>query len=169
VILNEPNEKKIALDQAEKIANECLERLTPHCERIAIAGSIRRKKEFVKDIEIVAIPKPYGIGLFESGIAAEVNQWEKVKGDLPCKYTQRILPQGVKLDLFFASPINWGWIYAVRTGSAKFSKRLAMHLPFAGLVAVDGKLYRDQEVVRVSEEEDLFELLSIRFVEPSKR
>ncbi len=85
-----------------QIAEKVKAQLAPHCERIEIAGSIRRKKPDVGDIEIVAIPKPYNIGLFESGIATIVKQWEKVKGELPCKYTQRILPEGIKLDLFFA-------------------------------------------------------------------
>lgn len=106
------------LEEAQVIAERIKAELAPHCERIEIAGSIRRKKPEVGDIEIVAIPKPYDIGLFESGITPVVNQWEKVKGELPCKYTQRILPEGIKLDLFFAEPDNWGLIYAIRTGNA---------------------------------------------------
>jgi DNA polymerase/3'-5' exonuclease PolX len=89
------------LEQALEIAEKVKALLAPHCERIEIAGSIRRKKPDVKDIEIVAIPKPFDTGLFESGIATVVNKWQKVKGELPCKYTQRILPEGIKLDLFF--------------------------------------------------------------------
>lgn len=54
--------------------------LEPHCHRIAIAGSIRRKRPVCNDIEIVAIPRPYNVGLFSSGIATVVNNWEKVKG-----------------------------------------------------------------------------------------
>ncbi len=108
---------------AERIKSE----LAPYCERLEIAGSIRRKKPEVKDIEIVAIPKPYEIDMFESNLAIAVNQWEKVKGNLQygkCKYTQRILPDGIKLDLFFAEPGNWGLIYAIRTGSADYSHRV---------------------------------------------
>lgn len=76
--------------EAYQIATRIKAELQPHCERIEIAGSIRRNKPEVKDIEIVAIPKPYEIGLFESGIASVVNNWQKVKGELPCKYTQRM-------------------------------------------------------------------------------
>jgi len=93
------NINRMKLEEAQVIAEKTKALLAPYCERIEIAGSIRRKKPDVGDIELVAIPKPYNIGLFESGIATEVNQWEKVKGELPCKYTQRILPEGIKLDL----------------------------------------------------------------------
>jgi len=41
------------------IAEQVKAELQPHCIRIEIAGSIRRKKPECRDIEIVAIPKPY--------------------------------------------------------------------------------------------------------------
>ena len=157
-------------EQALEIAEKVKALLAPHCERIEIAGSIRRKKPEVGDIEIVAIPKPYDIGLFESGIATVVKQWEKVKGELPCKYTQRILPEGIKLDLFFAEPDNWGNIFAMRTGSATYSHlELASRWSSMGYKSEGGYLHRDGERIAVREEEDLFKLLGIPFVEPEQR
>lgn len=41
---------------ALRIAQELVERLRPACTRIEIAGSVRRGKPDVKDIEIVAVP-----------------------------------------------------------------------------------------------------------------
>ncbi len=144
--------------------------LSPHCLQIAIAGSIRRKKTEVKDIEIVAIPKPYETGLFESGIAAVVNQWEKVKGELPSKYTQRILPEGIKLDLFFAERENWGLILAIRTGSAEYShKVLATECVKRGYKSVDGHLTHEGKRVAILEEKDLFKRIGLAYVEPEKR
>src|SRR6201986_1940863 len=131
-------------EEALKIAEGVREQLRPHCYRCEIAGSIRRKKEEVKDIEIVAIPKPYDIGLLEHGITTVVKQWKKIKGELPCKYTQRELPEGIKLDLFFAEEINWGYIYAIRTGSAEYSHRmLARSWVKRGYKGVDGYLSKD--------------------------
>lgn len=49
--------KRLPLAEAKKVAEELVEEMHPYCDRIAIAGSIRREKEFVNDIEIVAIPK----------------------------------------------------------------------------------------------------------------
>lgn len=156
--------------EAYKIATRIKAELAPHCERIEIAGSIRRNKPEVKDIEIVAIPKPYEIGLFESGIASVVNNWQKVKGELPCKYTQRILPDGIKLDLFFATPENWGLIYAIRTGSAEYSHQvLATGWVKKGYKSIDGQLISNGYPVIVREEEDLFRLIGLPFIEPEKR
>lgn len=169
------------LEYAKVIAEELVKQLAPHCERIQIAGSIRREKPEVKDIEIVAIPKPYEIGLFESGIATVVNRWEKVKGELPCKYTQRLInldhspsypERGIKLDLFFATPKNWGLILAIRTGSANYSHQvLAMGWVRKGYESIEGNLYHKASRWErsIPEEKDLFDLIGIKWVEPKER
>jgi DNA polymerase/3'-5' exonuclease PolX len=162
-----------SLKEAESIANDILNQIKPFCERCEIAGSIRRKKEMVKDIEIVAIPKPYQHGLFEDGIASVVNKWQKEKGELEygkCKYTQRILPEGIKLDLFFAEQGNWGLIFAIRTGSADYSyKVLATGWKNLGYTSEGGYLTQNGKVYDVPEEVDLFRRLNIPFTEPEKR
>jgi len=158
------------LEQALEIAEKVKALLAPHCERIEIAGSIRRKKPDVKDIEIVAIPKPFDTGLFESGIATVVNQWQNVKGELPCKYTQRILPEGIKLDLFFAERGNWGLIYAIRTGSADYShKVLATEWVKRGYKSEGGYLVANGKQIAVLEEEDLFRRIGVPFKAPELR
>ena len=158
------------LQKALNIAEKVKSLLAPHCERIEIAGSIRRQKPNVKDIEIVAIPKHFETGLFESGIATVVNKWDKVKGELPCKYTQRILPDGIKLDLFFAERGNWGLIYAIRTGSAEYShKVLATQWVKRGYKSEGGYLLYNGRKILVLEEEDLFKRIGVPFVEPEFR
>ena len=164
---------EIPYKDAKEIADKLVLLLSPHCLRIQIAGSIRREKQIVGDIEIVAIPKPYQTGLFEDGLASVVNQWEKVKGELDygkTKYTQRILPEGIKLDLFFAEEGNWGIILAIRTGSADYShKILASGWVKRGYKSEGGYLIKDGKTYEVREEKDLFERLGIPYVEPRDR
>ena len=166
-------DKTYPYTEALQIARDILEQLRPHCDRIIIAGSLRRECLQVGDIEIVAIPKPYETGLFESGLASVVNQWPKVKGEMEygvTKYTQRILPSGIKLDLFFAEPGNWGTILAIRTGSAEFShKVLACGWVKLGYESKGGYLYRDGKYRATPEEIDLFNIINIPFVEPKNR
>lgn len=45
------------LAQARAVADLLVSYLAPACERIEIAGSIRREVPEVKDIELVAIPR----------------------------------------------------------------------------------------------------------------
>jgi DNA polymerase/3'-5' exonuclease PolX len=102
---------------------------------------------------------------------AAVNQWPAVKGKPEGKYTQRRLPDGIMLDLFMADVENWGLIFAIRTGSADFSRHiLATGWVKAGYHSEDGRLRtRDGTIVPVREEQDLFALLGIPFVEPEAR
>ncbi len=48
--------RPIRLADANPIAQRLHELLRPACERVAIAGSIRRAKPLVADIELVAMP-----------------------------------------------------------------------------------------------------------------
>lgn len=161
------------LADAKNIANGVVEQLRPHSIRIEIAGSIRREKPEVKDIEICCIPMPYSTGLFEDGLAAVVNQWPKVKGELTygiARYTQRLLPQGIKLDLFFADPGNWGNIFLIRTGDWEFSKKfMGVLLPRNGYKQADGVLKHNDKVIPCPEEADLFLRAGIKYIEPRNR
>jgi DNA polymerase/3'-5' exonuclease PolX len=80
------------LKEAKIIAEKYLSILKPFCERIEIAGSIRREQPFPNDIELVCIRK--GRELFN--FVEAVDQWKKVKGKPSGKYTQRSLHEGTK-------------------------------------------------------------------------
>lgn len=160
---------KYPYSQILPIAQRVLALLAPHCDRCEIAGSVRRQKPECKDIEVVAIPKPYDTGLFTSGIATVLNQWPIVKGQLPCLYTQRILPEGIKLDFFVANPENFGYIYMLRTGSREFNFKWVIDLKNLGYKPHDGAIYSNGHPVRVPEESDVFRLLKRDFVKPENR
>lgn len=154
--------------EIKKIADEVVELLSPHCERIEIAGSVRRKSEDSKDIEIVAIPKPYDIGLFTSGIALVLNNWKIIRGRLPCKYTQRVF-KDIKIDIFFADEMNFGYLFAIRTGPAEFSHLLAKKWIGAGYKGEGGYLYSRGNRIPVAEEYDLFGLIGMDYIHPQER
>jgi hypothetical protein len=77
------------------LAEQCRAALAPSCHRIEIAGSIRRGKPQVEDIELVALPKLVPADLFGDAMTADlefcavVNQWPAIKGQATGKYTQR--------------------------------------------------------------------------------
>lgn len=180
------------LEEAQLIADEVYNELYPFCERIMIAGSIRRKKPNVGDIEIVCIPKRGQQNSRKTGKPAPimgyiqtVQQWVKIKGEPWDKYTQRFVhPKGddnlnktIKLDIFTADVDNWGYILAIRTGSAEYShKVLATGWVRAGYRGQDGYLVKPEtknsaivEIIPVREEEDLFKLIGINYEKPEER
>jgi DNA polymerase/3'-5' exonuclease PolX len=163
---------------AQKIAEQLKSELLPYCDRIEIAGSIRRSKPEVKDIELVCITKKEQASLFDLPEMMQpikefvdiVNKYERVKGSAIGKYTQRILPEGIKLDLFTATKDNWGLIYAIRTGSADYSHYiLATRWVKLGYISKNGFLHKDGKIIPVQEEQELFDLLKMPWIEPHKR
>src|SRR5690242_17561878 len=97
---------KIPLAAAWELANRVLTELAPFCERIKIAGSIRREKPEVKDLEIVCIPKTHRVpgpaDLFGPGpdttevvpgFIEAVNRYRAIKGRPEGKYTQRVVQE----------------------------------------------------------------------------
>jgi len=157
--------------------------LAPHCDRIEIAGSVRRRCSSVGDIEIVCIPKIYEAGLFgnEPERTTEwfqtIEQWKRIRGDQNGKYMAREvkipkLDWIIQVDIFTATSINWGLILAIRTGSARYSHMvLACGWVRAGYNSVDGNLVRAStgEIIPTPEEEDLFRLAQVKWIEPERR
>jgi DNA polymerase/3'-5' exonuclease PolX len=174
------------LEDALPIAKLWVRNLEPYCDRIEIAGSIRRQKPDVKDIEIVCIPKESTLTdlfgatqtLRVSGFAALLSEAENndeiivVSGKLHTgKYIKIFLKEyGIKIDLFTATKDNWGHILAIRTGSADYSHRVLAHYWVkAGYHSIEGQLTRNGVPVPVREERDLFDLIGIEYTEPWMR
>jgi DNA polymerase/3'-5' exonuclease PolX len=99
------------LNKALMIAEEIVESLRPHCELINVAGSCRREKVEVKDIELVVVPKPRIIkdvfgeamtaGRAKGFVVCVEALGERLKGSaLDGRQVDIKLTQGLKLDLF---------------------------------------------------------------------
>lgn len=122
---------------ARKIAVAICYRLQPHCTLINLAGSIRRMKAEVKDIEIICLPKKKEVfentlfGQGESSFVVDpefveiVNSLGKViKGKPTGKYIQIELPENINLDLFIPDDFDYYRQFCVRTGSADYSHKV---------------------------------------------
>lgn len=170
------------LTDAQPLADRIVADLAPYCEpgRCVVAGSVRRRKTEVGDIEVVCIPRQVTADLFNEAtvvmpeFARAVDRWPAVKGLPSGRYTQRRLPEGIVLDLFMARPANWGLILAIRTGSARYSHEvLAAGWCRQGYHSVDGYLCGIvnglAQRIAVPEEADLFRLAGVPWVEPEAR
>ena len=197
---------RIPLAEAEAIAQEIVALLCPSCTRIEIVGSIRRRREDVGDVEIVCIPKPgepirdmFGSTLGYNKSPFEVACWQMLAARVFShrldtnghraygERYKRLLYYDIPLDLFAViEPAQWGVIYAIRTGSAEFSRRLVTprYMRADGLLPSDyairdGQLWREpwsQEqrrivpmVVPTPEEADLFRAIGLAWIPPEER
>lgn len=157
---------KVSLERAQRTAEQVIKRLAPYCKRIQVAGSIRRKKPEVKDIEILLIPNPSESWQLNSAIKALGN---RIKGGP--KYVQ-VDVGTCMVDLFFATEQNWGTLLLIRTGSAENNIRLctrardlnmALHADGSGLFnAEDKRIAGDTE-------QSIYNALGLKYQEPWER
>lgn len=181
--------KRIALEAAELIAEAFLHHMRPRAERIEVAGSIRRRKPDIGDIEIVMVPKlhqeldlfgqPAGpfLDRIDEGIE-EYSRLSKLGGGALVKLNggSKYIKLhetccDVQIDLFIVRPpAEWGPIFAIRTGSADFSKRLVSELKRYDLRCEDGRVVdKKGNVIHCPEEEDFFRAARVKFVPPERR
>lgn len=154
---------KLLLRDAQWLAYEIVSWLQPGARQIAVAGSIRRHKPLVGDIEIVAEPVlTVSRNLFgeETGHTSALDlivehhiaagHWEydpQVKRNSP-KYKRLFVPSmNVAVDLFFVAARNWGNQLVIRTGSSDFGRLMLTARALGGLMPPglshhDGYLYR---------------------------
>lgn len=181
------------LAPAQNLAERIIQTMQPYCHRVAIAGSIRRQKPEVKDIEIVAVPKlGQAKDLFGAEFENELFKWARqIEAEGRIQWikpgTAEIIPwpiqeqgrywrgwlakAGMKLDLFLATPETWGVIYLIRTGSAEFSQRMVGKECWrTGYRFDDGKLFdANGQFVATPEESDVFNALGVNWIEPEAR
>jgi DNA polymerase/3'-5' exonuclease PolX len=126
------------LEQATQIATRLVYLLRPSCHQIQIGGSIRRCKPMPKDIEIVYIPREEPrvidlMGTTESYSLTDDTLVDLIKDRILKRDThvkrwgpkyKRLIHVASKqvVELFAATPDNWGLILALRTGPGDFNK-----------------------------------------------
>lgn len=170
---------KRPLVEARRVADALIAELAPLCERIEVAGSIRRGKAEVGDIELMAIPQPVTDLFGEPLERTEVDWWlddQVPQGDISKngpKYKQ-FMWLDFQVDLFLADPRNWGLIFMLRTGPVEFSHAMVTLRTWGGYKPADimvdgGRVLRRNVTVAVPEERDLFALWGLDYIEPEER
>lgn len=166
---------------ALSVAQELERALAPYCERTLIAGSLRRQKPEIGDIELVVMPKleveldmfgqPSGShSLLDDGLALLRTEGYTKNG---AKFKQFVY-EGAPVDLFITSPETWACVATIRTGSADFTHWLVTARRSGGgcpshLSFKDGRLMNGSRPVVTPDERDLFEALGQPWIEPIDR
>ena len=178
---------RIPLNRALNIAQRFLKELEGCCEKMVIAGSIRRMKSEVGDIEIVCTRKAEDPEALERkfhkdypGIVVNGSRLKRFK------YPK----SGIQIELYIAQPYDYGRILAIRTGSSAFSHYVLAttwnRIGWCG--TADGlrrkaecdhraggwkikETYKDNPTLPpvFTTEEEFFKFLGIPYVHPSKR
>lgn len=167
--------------------------LRPACERIEIAGGIRRGKPEPHDAEIVALPNweqelfggdtrscPMLDAVLHYAVGAGFLRYDElVKRNGPL-YKRFVLPccPEVAVDLFLATHDNYGNTLAIRTGDADFSHEMMIAAVRRGQRQLNGYLWwvrggkadiEGEGLISCPTEEAYFEAIGWPWVEPAAR
>jgi len=181
------------LSLAQNLAERIIATMDGYIVRAEIAGSIRRQKAEVKDIEIVAIPQlGQPTDLFEESRQNLLYRWaqamergEKIYWIKPGtneiirwpldpqgKYWRGLLVKSqVKLDLFLTTKETWGCTFLIRTGPADYSHKIVGDAQFkTGHRFAEGKLFdKAGNFVPTPEEDDVYAALGLFYQRPEQR
>ena len=168
------------LDKAMDIAKEVRQYLDGSYVRCEIAGSVRRRKADVGDIELLCIPRLDGISdcldrrimglVFEGILAFRLNKLgRKVYG--PKNKLMLHVLSGIGIDIFSTTEECWAVSMVVRTGGKVTNQRIAtaaLQLGYRFHAYGSGFSTPHGEIVCRSERE-VFEAVGLPYLEPESR
>lgn len=185
-------------DEALPIARKLIELLEPACKPgyCRIAGSLRRLKPEVGDIELVAIPDLRQVPRFghpraftqldqilsslELDDDGDLRLHRLLGGDKYQKFWVSIdggLTWCIQLDLFLVTPpADWGVQYLIRTGPADFSHWIVTPRAHCGGMpdgyhCQEGRILSsdNQTYIPCPEESDFFRFCGLEYMQPNAR
>lgn len=176
--------------KAMTVANALVDLLRSSCELIEIAGSLRRQRPNVGDIEILYIPKigRRSVGLFadEPYSVTDCNieqlvrdgaliKRPKVDGSFTWGEKNKLaihVASGIPVDLFATTPENWWVSLVVRTGSKEMNLKLttsAQRLNRSLMAYGCGVRGANGAIKAAMSEREVFELCGVPYLEPHQR
>jgi len=152
------------LERAKAIAEQVKALLEPACEKVVIAGSLRRRRPVVNDIDLVLVPQDrYAV----DGILTRLGK-VKMSG---LKLT-RVEMDSISLDVYYATPETFPTLLLIRTGSVEnnirlctLAKKKGWHLAANG----DGLFNEKGKRIAGDSEESIYEALGLPYREPWQR
>jgi len=181
------------LQEASKLADEVCEKLSDHFAKVLVCGSIRRKKEEVNDIDIVAIPKKESEYEFGDHTLSDDIKILDPAGNVLAKHKQagpdrfldgpaikRFFYFGMMIDLYLADETTYETLVLIRTGSKDHNVRLTtlakgkgwkLKASGAGLVRTNGKEGKEEQILEVIDitENGILQKLLGRIPKPEER
>jgi DNA polymerase (family 10) len=153
----------VAALEAERLRNRLAEE--PSVQRIAVAGSLRRRKEVIKDIDLVASSTDPE-ALMERFVSAEGVASVTVRGDTK---TSVVLATGIPADLRVVTDEQFPYALHYSTGSKEHNVAMRHRAKEHGLKLNEYGLFRGDENLLCKDETELFARLGLPFIPPELR
>jgi DNA polymerase (family 10) len=163
------------LKGARALALRIVDAIAPYCQQIEIAGSIRRERPEVSDIDLVLIPTNLPAILERVSRTCKI-----VRGGLDSVNIAAQFGNGFQLDLFIAHdgehdmfdaiPSNWGTTLLVYTGSKAHNINLAAQATARGLhLNARRGIEQGGKVIASRTEQEIYEAIGMEWRPPTER
>lgn len=160
-------QERILFSRAEEIAQPLEKYLNKleEIERVEIAGSYRRRKETVGDLDILVC------GNNSKKIMNYFNNYEDVSKVLASGETKStvILNDGIQVDLRLIEKESYGSALQYFTGSKEHSVKLRKIGQDQGLKINEYGVFEKEKRIGGKEEKDIYEILDFPYIEPELR
>lgn len=159
--------ERLSIAVAEKVASEIVEYLNEHAdiEHISPAGSLRRWKETIGDIDILTT------GRDGAGIISTFTKFSRTERILAAGETKGsiIVEGGVQVDLRIVAPKSYGAALQYFTGSKAHNIRLRNIAKSKGLKLSEYGIFKGKKVVAGKTEQEIYKILGLSYVPPELR
>lgn len=153
--------------RAEEIAYEFLGYLkeTGLAENLEVAGSLRRKKEIIKDVDILA-STTNNAGLIEKFTEHHLVDQVVSKGGTKAAV---ILKNGMNVDLMVVSNEEFPYALHHFTGSREYNIAIRHFARLRDVRINEYGLFHGDSLIRCKNEEQIFEYFSMQYIPPELR
>ncbi|MFI6814897.1 DNA polymerase/3'-5' exonuclease PolX [Nonomuraea sp. NPDC050328] len=157
----EQSGRRVHIGVAMNLAEQVMASLS--AERIAYAGSLRRMKDTIGDIDILAVAGPEIMADFRSRpyVAEVIAAGEKK--------TSIRTTSGLQVDLRVVPGESWGAAMQYFTGSKEHNVALREIAVKKGWKLSEYGLFEGERVLAAAEEEDIYAALGLQYVPPPLR
>lgn len=169
IALSKQEKGKILLKEAEKEANNIIKQLKSlkEVKQISIAGSTKRKKPFVRDLDILASSNhPEKI----TNAFTKIKNIQKILNKGSTKATI-ILKSGIQADIRVIKPVSWGAALLYFIGSKNYNISLRRIAIKKGLKLSEYGLFNKKtgKMLPSSTEELITNRLKVKWLKPKDR
>lgn len=167
--------KQLTLQQADKLAAKIVAELAPLCERIEVAGSIRRRRPMVNDIDLVALPLAGQVNALRERVLRNTTPVTDGPQTIIARLSNEVqldlwIAQRPKKELFDETPTNFGSLFLSRTGSKEHNIWLCTRAQNQGKRwNPHFGVYEQGRLLASATEEEIFAALELKFIPPEKR
>ena len=156
--------------EAEKLASQIKTAVEAQCDKIEIAGSIRRQKATVHDIDFVVATKNDAEWQKINEKLKQLKAKPNCQGNSVIKAFVPCQKAFFQVDFYRAKPSTFGIHLLVRTGSAEHNMWLAGYAFSKGMrLKYSEGLIKDDSIVAGENEKGVFEALGLDCPLPSER